>query len=267
MNGAKSPKEIGEILKRARQKKGITIEKAYNSTRIQPSVIEALEAGTIEDTHGKIYTALFLKNYATFLDLDGESIAKDYKALHPGEEEKEQALELEQKPQELKIDFEKWFKIALPIGVAILALLLVFFSGIKIRRFFRNRKVVIAQRKEKAKAEQNFIPKTTIQDKTSLIFPIPKDKPIVLNLKASDNAWMRVKKDGKLIFEGTLKKGDNMNWSAEKSIELWAGRAEALDFTVNGTSLGKVGRGNIKSIKLSKDGLKVKNKWLLRAGE
>ena len=268
MNGAKSPKEIGEILKSARQKKGVTIEKAYNATRIQPSVIEALEAGSAEDTLSKIYMVLFLKKYASFLDLDGDRIAKDYKAFYAGLEEKKQVLDPTEKPKDLEIDFEKWFKIALPIGLTVLALLFLLFSGIKIRRFFRNRKVTTAQRKKIVKAEQDNITKSTLQVKTSAIFPIiPFDEPIVLDLKAGDDVWMRVKKDGKFIFEGTLKKGDNMNWSAENSIELWAGRAEALDFMVNGASLGKVGRGNIKDIKLSKDGLKIKNKWLLKAPE
>jgi len=67
----KNPKEIGEILKAARQKKGLTIDEAYNKTRIQPKIIRALEAGQIGEVLDKIYVLLFLKKYALFLGLDG----------------------------------------------------------------------------------------------------------------------------------------------------------------------------------------------------
>ena len=75
---------------------------------------------------------------------------------------------------------------------------------------------------------------------------------------------MRVTKDGSLAFDGTLQKGRSMSWKADKKINLWVGRAEALKFTINGQGFKDIGKGTIRNIDISKEGLKVGNKWLFK---
>ena len=80
-------KEIGKILREARQKKGLSVDKVYKQTHIQPNVIEAIEEGRIDEALDRVYALLFLKKYALFLGLDAGSLAAGYKTLHADKEE------------------------------------------------------------------------------------------------------------------------------------------------------------------------------------
>jgi hypothetical protein len=55
-----------------------------------------------------------------------------------------------------------------------------------------------------------------------------------------------------LIFEGTLKKGSEEKWEARNFFELSTSRAEYLTLDLNGTSLGSLGKGVVKGLKLPK---------------
>lgn len=251
----KSPKEIGGILKEARQKKGVNFDKIWKATRIQRRIAEALEEGRADEILDKVYTILFLRKYASFLELDGDNLAAEYKAFYTGPEE--QILDISEKPKRYTIDLKKWMPVALYTGAAVLFLAFTMFLGTKMKSFYR-----------KQKAEPSIvISKTTTPpqpiDKTLRgIFPIPKNKPVNLVLHATEDAWMKIRKDEKVIFEGTLQKDKNKNWSAESNIKLWVGRAEVVDFRINGTFVGKIGKGNIKNIEISRNGLKIGKKWI-----
>ena len=102
----KTPKEIGELLKNARQKKNLTIEKVAIANRIQFHIIEALENGTADNNLSQVYVLLFLKKYALFLHLDADSVVADYKASYMGEEK--QVFDVKTKSSDIKIEAEKW---------------------------------------------------------------------------------------------------------------------------------------------------------------
>ena len=48
----KSIREIGELFKKTRVKKGLTIEKVYKNTRIYPGVLKTMDNGKFEDLPG-----------------------------------------------------------------------------------------------------------------------------------------------------------------------------------------------------------------------
>lgn len=63
-------KTIGEILKAAREDRGISIEQAVQETNISREFIEALENESFDKFPAETYLIGFLKNYSGFLDLD-----------------------------------------------------------------------------------------------------------------------------------------------------------------------------------------------------
>ncbi|MGO5130450.1 helix-turn-helix domain-containing protein [Mitsuokella jalaludinii] len=72
--------------------------------------------------------------------------------------------------------------------------------------------------------------------------------------KFSDDCWIEVKADGKVIYEGTLKKGDSMDWKGQENVTVRAGNAGAVEFTVNGKALGKAGKeGQVANKTFTKD--------------
>ena len=70
--------ELGQILRQARENKGLSIEEAYEETRINVQYLEALENGEYSVLPTATHTRGFLRNYARFLDLDPGPLIERY---------------------------------------------------------------------------------------------------------------------------------------------------------------------------------------------
>lgn len=251
--------EIGKTLKDARKKKGITLEKIWNSTRIQGRIVEALETGTADNILSRVYVLLFLKKYAKFLELDGSRFVEDYKSFYSMPEEPVLVLDNEESHGS-DIDIKKWITVTASILGVILTIFLVLTVAVKVRSWFGAR-----GRSRASLVALQATTESALPDSAAKIFPIAKDRPISLGLKSVDNVWMKVWEDGKASFEGTLGKNKAKNFTANKTIRLWAGRTEVVTVTVNSVDIGVIGRGNNKNINISREGLKIGKKWLIRA--
>lgn len=71
---------LGDILRRRRESKGISLEQAAEDTRIREKFLAALEGGDQQALPGAVYTKGFLRNYADYLDLDSADLVALYTA-------------------------------------------------------------------------------------------------------------------------------------------------------------------------------------------
>lgn len=62
-------RELSDKLRQIRESKAITLEEASSRTRIRVPLLEALEAGRIEELPGLVYARGFLRTYLNFLDV------------------------------------------------------------------------------------------------------------------------------------------------------------------------------------------------------
>jgi hypothetical protein len=65
--------------------------------------------------------------------------------------------------------------------------------------------------------------------------------------------------DGRVLFQGTLKKGRTVSWQAKDRIELTLGNAGMVELEVNGRHFANLGRRS-QAVRLSitrKDGLRI----------
>lgn|GEM_PF-2122167 len=103
-------RELGDIFKNTREKRGMTIDDVGRHSRMHPNVIRDLENGVF-DRLGPVYTKGFIKKYAKLLELDQTDILKKYEsAVRPsGETEEQDTLErpVIEKLVEEKILFRK----------------------------------------------------------------------------------------------------------------------------------------------------------------
>jgi len=70
---------IGSDLKRARTRREITLEQVEAATRIRVRFLRAIEAEEWGVLPGDVYTRGFIRTYASFLGMDGERLAEDYR--------------------------------------------------------------------------------------------------------------------------------------------------------------------------------------------
>ena len=70
--------ELGEILREAREAKGLSLEQVYEETRITQRFLAAMEAGDYDQLPTPVHVRGYLRNYARFLALDPAPLLERY---------------------------------------------------------------------------------------------------------------------------------------------------------------------------------------------
>ncbi|MCB0387013.1 MAG: helix-turn-helix domain-containing protein, partial [Bdellovibrionales bacterium] len=83
-------KRTGERLKASREEQKLTISEVSLSTKINPRVLQAMEAGQLEKLPAISFLRGFIRTYASFLKLDGNELLELFSEEL---EEKKQSLE------------------------------------------------------------------------------------------------------------------------------------------------------------------------------
>ncbi len=76
--------QVGEILRQARNRRKVELSEVETATRIRLRYLQAIEAEEWEVLPGGVYTRGFIRTYASFLGLDGDRLAEDYRASVEG---------------------------------------------------------------------------------------------------------------------------------------------------------------------------------------
>ena len=71
--------KLGEVLRTAREAKGVDLARVERDTKIRERYLAALEAGDYDDLPGSVYTRGFLRNYGAYLGLEPEYLIDLYR--------------------------------------------------------------------------------------------------------------------------------------------------------------------------------------------
>ena len=71
--------KLGEVLRTAREAKGVDLTRVERDTKIRARYLTALENGEYRDLPGAVYTKGFLRNYGLYLGLDPEYLIDLYR--------------------------------------------------------------------------------------------------------------------------------------------------------------------------------------------
>jgi len=71
--------KLGEVLRTAREAKGVDLTKVERDTKIRERYLSALERGEYRELPGAVYTKGFLRNYGAYLGLDPEYLIDLYR--------------------------------------------------------------------------------------------------------------------------------------------------------------------------------------------
>lgn len=135
-------KEIGEELKLAREKSGVSIEEAASDLNLRVSQIQNIEEGNLKVFKDVYYLKCFIRDYAKYLGLDEEKIMDEVNEYFfeatskiPIAEIEKASLEKQKEQRQEKrvvspytMDEQPKSKI-MPIIVTLIILLLVFLIG------------------------------------------------------------------------------------------------------------------------------------------
>ena len=245
-------KEVCNKLKEKRQELGYSIEYTVEKTKLHPSVIKDIEEGNLKNI-GPTYIKGFMKIYASFLGVDLGACLDEINLTKPTINKQKKVKSKDSlgsgfvdamiiKVKKIPPEAKKKIFIVL-IGIVFLW---VFFTvgRLTIRKISKSFK-------DKGETVENIQPES---------FTASQDaKEVVVSLTAKKKCFLRVRVDGKLLFEGALAQGAIETWRGDKEIEFKISDGSAVYLEVNGKSVPTLSsiRKPIKSLKITPSGISV----------
>lgn len=212
--------------------KGISLEAAEENTKIRRKYLEAMENDNFDVLPGKVYVKGFIKNYATFLGLNANSMVSAYEEMVPAvpaeEEDERQAVKLTQIE---KSSAGGMLKIAVGLVLAGLAFY-IFMPSL----MGTGKDKIVPDRTDNKTATQEKANEEKARDKQAA------RQGVNMILNVTDNrSWMYVEVDGKPEFTGFLASGQMKEFKGNEKIVLKLGNAGVVQVEVNGQKMGVLG--------------------------
>ena len=254
---------IGEQLRQARNVRKLSIAEVTQQTKIQPWVLEALEADRLPELMNPVYVKGFLATYARFLRLEPEALVSQLAPPQPEPEPAAMAAPPATIPVAIHIPWQT-------LGRATAIAATVLFLGVVIVRTHPLQRVqqfahylqakvasskahgarAAAKRQPSKPVAQANVP-TPVQPQLASVTPVhetPKPtpppavsiqpiQPLELVVTATRATWIQVRADGKLLTQQWLKRGADEHWTAKKRFEVVVSKPSQVELKLNGQSI------------------------------
>lgn len=260
---------LGEVLRTERERRQLTIQDIEEATSIRAIYIEAIENGDYKKLPGEVYTKGFIRNYATFLNLEGDALVKQFEAeITPppivteevGEENKidktEKQIEKEtipaptekMPPQKIIRRSERKSSGGSNFGlVAAVVLIAALAGGVWYYFTTFGSEVVDIDLNPKIDQpadvnENQPVAQGNDTQKPNAVSAAPNQlSGVNVQAKFSGECWTQVTVDGVIVYEDVAVAGQNLTWEGKDSVTVRVGNAGAVEFTENGKSVGQTG--------------------------
>lgn len=265
--------EFGPHLRRAREKRGLSLQQVAATTKISARVLDALERNDISKLPGGIFSRSFVRAYSREVGLDPEETVERFISSFPPEAEERapvaaaQAVDAE--------GFESGRRAAMTLlqvlGISVLVILAV--------AMYRSMRTA-PQAPPAAPAVERLpdpiaavpagggtepapatpatpVPAEAVAPAADESFVATPETPLALTVLANDECWLSLSVDGQKVVARNLQPGERVQFRARTNIVISAGNAGALTLTINGKparSLG--GHGEVVTSTITLETLK-----------
>lgn len=244
--------QLGEMLKRAREEQGLTLDEAEQTTHIRQNLLEALEENNFKAFPSPVIARGMIRNYAKFLGLNPVEALTLYdgNGIVPvkGQRLTPDGIEF----MHLSMSSRSVVNWELIIGVL---LLLVALSGVGYLAYGNVVQTSVTATPTKTPLaagiteDSALVLPTVTPPPTSTPTPIPPtDTPtpvvysgVMVDLVVTQSSWVQILADDVKVFEGILQPGDRRSWSGERRVAIRAGNGGGVEVLVNGVSRGLMG--------------------------
>jgi cytoskeletal protein RodZ len=251
---------LGDLLRHARESKGLTVQTVSGATKIREHILIALETETFEELPAPVFVRGFLRTLARYLGLNAEELLGLYAQATPVEAQVPSDPELLPAAKEgngipVLPRTPGWLNpTSLVTGlIAILVVAGVVWGGGQIAQG------LVAQGNPlpvsiPTATPLPSLPPTPAADTplpaTSAPVPTPSLAPVIsfasptptaapqpafeVRLDISARSWVKVEVDGVLMHEGVLESGTSKTYKAQKRVTMRAGNAAGVNVFLNG---------------------------------
>jgi len=285
-------KEFFQNLRHAREEKGITLEEIHRKTFLPLNYLHDIEAGNLQNLPSG-YDRIYLKRYVSEIGLNCNEVLRDYDMLS-GKLTPNNSTEMRNKPETSNRSLNEDF-ISAPEGESkrswsnksnsgfeklnldklyryfwiFLAVLIIAITG------FITYSQYIAEKQNQITIKE--IPSSDVSDNSVALSgvnfinnpetnPARENKPnptagkkelFVVKLQALDTTWVRQIRDATDTTEYTLPPGLDHRVEAQQQVQFMVGKADGVEFWLNGENLGVMGQADeiILSLIISEKGV------------
>jgi cytoskeletal protein RodZ len=219
---------VGERLRAAREKMGVTLEDVAAQTRIPQRHLEGIESAEWDKLPAPTYTIGFAKSYAGAVGLDRNEIGDQLREEMGGHRFASSQAEVIEAADPART-MPKWLVLSTVIAVVVIIIVMTLLKGRSLEPTTQVASNAPAPVAAAAPPEQQAPP------------PAPQaDGPVVLTAVAP--AWIQVTDQGKTLFMGELQPGQTYSVPPTATSPLLrAGKPEALKVTVGSAVAPPVG--------------------------
>lgn len=267
---------IGEILRRERQRQGLTLDDIVLRTKISIRSLETIEAGDFDSLPGVVFARNFVRLYAIDLGLDPEVLVAKLPRV-----DVDSAPMPNPPSRPGRRDWDPRWAAAL---VSLLWLVTAGGAGTGAWYYFNHYgrhfittvsaapapKPATTNTKEKTQAKsvntnsgQPSQIQTDVRKDVQAVSAQPVaaqngfdgTRPVQVILTAHDVVWVQVSADGRTAFVGTLHPNDTRTIAADAQVKILTGNAGGLDISLNGKTLDPIGpKGQTRTVRLTAEG-------------
>jgi|BEDMetMinimDraft_2_1075160.scaffolds.fasta_scaffold01501_2 transcriptional regulator with XRE-family HTH domain len=228
------PGTIGEILKKAREDKNLSLEDVETATKIKREYLKALEQENFEKIPAPVYVRGYLRQYARYLGLNDDELVQKYNDV-AGKSIVSKITQPAVRPVKRPFAFTSGLLAAIAGFLAFA--LLVGYIAVQIHDFAVYHKPVSKVVHHTNTSKSYTKPPAPTPAPT----PPPPAYPLELQIHLIGYTWIEVIADGKIVAEANYQAGTTLSFNADKTIEVITGKAGNTYLTLNGKSLGPMG--------------------------
>ena len=214
---------VGAQLQQARAERKLSLADVTRDTKIQPWVLEALEADRLQELMSPVYVKGFLATYAKFLHLDPAPLIAELQWPQPEPAQ----LPLPPVPPALPV-LPRLRRLGLAVVISAAVI-----GAIAMNPLRRVPALSLP------KLDLPRLASVTTVNETPKPLPLPTltllaTQPLELRVTAHRTTWIQVRADGKLLAQHRMERGANERWTAKKQFELIVSQPSQVDVVLNG---------------------------------
>jgi cytoskeleton protein RodZ len=280
---------FGANFRKAREAKGLPLEKIAAETRISTRFLTAIENEAFQSLPGGIFNRGFIRAYADYLGLDSNQAVADYDRISSTVQEPADVLRDADRGPARHSDWNLYIVAAAILVVLMVAYYFVTRAPAGGSTGPTPQTAAIATPTAQPPQPQTDValprpatssletpqtapapspspsvaapaapaPAPAQSTATTLATPasppsVPSTSALAVDVKVIDSTWMKVTTDGTVALSEILEPGTNRRFSAERSIDVIIGNAAGATMQINGRDLGQLGTsGRVREFRIT----------------
>ncbi|MFF3334303.1 helix-turn-helix domain-containing protein [Streptomyces sp. NPDC002888] len=233
---------VGRALQQARIAAGLTVDDVSTATRVRIAIVHAIEADDFAPCGGDVYARGHIKTLARAVHLDPAPLIEQYDADHGGRPAPTPAAPLFE-AERIRPERRGPNWTAAMVAAIVVVVGFVGFTVFKGGDDGGTKEQVAEGTTPTATDSASPTTKTTKPDEKpdptdSAIAAAPQDKVTVQVSAVDGRSWISAKDhNGRLLFDGLLKKGQSKTFQDSTKVNLVLGDAGAIQLYVNGKKI------------------------------